>query len=287
MKKDIYQIITDKIISAIETGQANGKHYICEFIGANQEPKRHNGVAYNGINAFVLSIIASMNGYKNDFWFTFKQAQDLGGQVRKGEKSAPVIYFSQIEKEDDEGTKEKYSFLRMYNVFNAQQIDNLPEHFYIEKEYKKRDTHQEIEIAEKILKKSQANINHSNVARAYYAPDHDMIHLSYPIQFTNEQAYYRTALHELTHWTGHKTRLSREQNSRFGSVQYAFEELIAELGSAFLMQKLGITSLDTGLDNHENYIASWLEALKNDTKFIFKASSEAQKACDYILATAN
>jgi len=264
---NIAQTITDSIIKQLESGVAPWvKPWHSHGVDAPYNPiaKRY----YNGINFVQLSM---MPGSTHN-WVTYKQAQSVGAQVRKGSKGVQVIYFSPLEVTDKAtGDAKKIPMLKTYTVFNADQVDGLELPAPTE-----RTEIEAVESCEAFIKAQRARIQFGG-NRAFYVPSLDYIQLPELDQFKSTPDYYATALHELSHWTGHESRLNRDFKNKFGSEAYAFEELVAELGSAMLCAHL---KLDGQLQ-HSSYIASWLKVLKDDPKNILKASALAQKILNY------
>ena len=267
----IYQQVTDKIITELESG--NLPSWVKDWSGeAGTDCNVITKKTYNGINTIILG----MSGFKSQYWGTYKQWLSLGAQVSKGSKGTHIIYYSPVErgsKLTEAGEVKEYSYiLKSYTVFNADQVTGwdapaapMPKPF------------NNIFAAEVLALKSGAVINHGG-DRAYYSPSQDFIAMPHKSQFNSEAGYYATLMHELAHWSGHKSRLNRDLSGRFGNEAYAAEELIAELSAAFLCARLGIA----GELRHSSYIASWLRVLKNDNKAVFKAAALAQKAADYL-----
>lgn len=280
MTSKIYENVTNRIIERIEAGNMSSwlKSGSAQGTGAPVNPV--TGTEYSGINYLLLSL----EGYDNQNWLTYKQAQKLGANVRKGEKSTMIIFYKKLNfKEQGENGAEiekAIPMLRGYLVFNASQIDNLPAKYQLQAPARPRQVSNLFELAVNAgLKVEQGG------SKAFYSPAHDMIKLPQIEAFIDNESFEATLLHEMTHLTGHKTRLDRfKKFNRFGSESYAFEELIAELGSAFACAKLGIES--TGLQ-HAEYINSWLKVLKKDKQAIFKAATEAQKACNWLIEKLN
>lgn len=277
---DLYQVVTDSIIEALESGV---KPWECPW-------KRSQGMsgipsnfatetAYSGMNIMLLWCSAAKQGFTDSRWLTYKQAQAEGAQVRKGEKGTTAIFYTTLEKENDEGDMEKIPMLKTFTVFNVQQIEGLalvtgePETIA-----ELPDVFAPLAQVENLMEKCGAHISERGNA-AYFRPATDEVVLPERHLFNDAANFYATAMHELTHWSGGKTRLARKMEGRFGTESYAFEELIAELGSAFLMADLGVA----GDVQHESYIASWLNALKNDKRYIFKAASAASAAHRYLM----
>lgn len=278
---DIKQIVTDKIISLLEKG---GNVYRQEWMKSAQNGFPFNAktsARYNGINVLLLWNAALENGYSSNAWLTYKQATELGAQVRKGEKGTMCVYFEMVKKNRKPEAEESeetgyYPMIKSFYVFNAEQIDGLnlaKNQIDDAKEFLPN------EKVEQILLASKAIINHSGES-AFYSPTHDKIILPAKERFFNESGYYATALHELVHWTGHKTRLNRDFGKRFGNESYAFEELVAELGAAFVIGAIGF--IDATIENHAAYLESWLKVLKNDKNAIFTACKQATLAYEFL-----
>ena len=274
-KPDTYQQVTDKLIEMLESAKEYGLPWHRLGMDAISPINVVSGNTYRGINIPMLWVSAEQNGYTHGRWATYKQWSDLGAQVKKGEKSTAVVFWKQFTYENDEGEVEKAGmFVRVYHVFNCAQVDGyeipttitLPE---IER----------ISSAEAYFDNTRAIIRHGGDS-AYYRTTSDHIQMPNINQFKDSVSYYAVLAHETTHWTGHTARLDRAKGKRFGDMQYAAEELIAELGAAFLCAKLGLSPEPR--PDHAAYLASWLKMLKNDKKAIFTAASMAQKACDYL-----
>ena len=271
MKTDIYDIVTNRIIENLEKGCIP---WIKPWHTENTLDKNiKTGNEYNGINRIILG----MSGYQSNVWGSFKQWKDLGANVRKGETGTAIVFYKPVSgvKVTSEGETIIYNsvFTTSY-IFNAEQVEGI--------EIKPRNIEDKpflnnLDIDTMVMN-TGANIRHSGNS-AYYKPSEDYINMPIKSDFNDEAGYYATLLHELTHWSGAKHRLDRTKGKRFGDTAYAFEELIAELGSAFLCEKYSVK----GDIRHEGYIQSWLQALKNDNKMIFSASAYAQKSTDYIV----
>ncbi len=288
-KRDIYQEITDKIVSVLDSINLND--YEAPFAGLAAQGLPANPVtehSYRGINIPSLWIDQQEKKFTSNQWATFKQWKEKGAQVRKGQKGSPIIFYKTLTKteENEAGEETEFSLpmLRFYTVFNANQVDGYEHHQTAKPNGV--DLVERIASAEAFCAKTKADIRHGG-GDAYYDRMGDFINLPETIHFVEtKQAsatenYYATLLHELTHWTGASHRLDRDKaKTRKDTDKYAFEELIAELGAAFLCSKLGI--VQTQRDDHALYIKSWLQALKNDKKLIFKASAQAAKAVDFL-----
>lgn len=277
-KIDVYQKVTDQIIAQIEKGVRPWQKSWSTAPGSGGMPLRHNGEAYRGINVILLWCA----GYNNPYWMTFKQAQEYGASVRKGEKATKIVFYKTLEVQDRDNPEEtaKIPMLKEYAVFNAQQIDGLPDRFDIQSKIEDVNPDAAIQYCDDFLKNTNAKISHERGDRAYYRPSTDQIVLPEFEQFNDAVAYYGTALHELVHWTGHEKRCNRDLKNSFGSRDYAREELVAEMGAAFLCAALGIEAEPR--EDHAAYLKSWLGVLKEDKRAIFRAATMAQAACDHV-----
>jgi antirestriction protein ArdC len=285
-KQDIYSRITNQIVSHLEQGVRpwvrpwNAEH----AAGRITRPLRHNGKPYSGINVISLWASAMAQNFAAPIWMTFKQAADLDAHVRKGEKGALVVYADSItRKETDEKTGDEIDreipFLKGYTVFNVEQIDGLPESYYA-RAAPSLDPVARIEHAEMFFTAQGATIRHGGNC-AFYSIAADAIQMPAFESFRDADSYYATLAHEFTHWTGSKSRLDRDFGGhRFGSEGYAIEELVAELGAAFLCADLEL-ALEPRED-HASYIASWLKVLSADNRAVFIAAAHAQRAAEYI-----
>ncbi|MDD3029387.1 MAG: zincin-like metallopeptidase domain-containing protein [Alphaproteobacteria bacterium] len=284
-KANVYSRITNRIVEELEKGVRpwlkpwNAEH----AAGRITRPLRHNGQPYNGINVLTLWTEATSQGFSCPIWMTYKQAQELGAQVRKGEKGSPVVFADRLHRKETDDNGDEISreipFLKGYTVFNCEQIDGLPAH-YSEPANPVLDPVQRIENIEQFFAKTGADIRHGG-DRAYYAIQNDYVQMPPFETFRDAESYYATLAHEMTHWTRHEKRLDREfGRKRWGDEGYAAEELVAELGSAFLSADLGLTQ--ELRDDHACYIANWLTVLKNDNRAIFTAAAYAERACGFL-----
>jgi len=284
-RKDVYTRVTDRIVSDLEQGV---RTWLKPWSAAHAEgsitrPLRHNGLPYRGMNVLLLWGEAMAKGYAAPAWMTYKQALELGGQVRKGERGSLVVYANSISRTETndkgEDVERAIPFMRGYTVFNVEQIDLLPAQYY-GKPDKPLPLVERIGHADRFMTATGATIQHGGNS-AFYAPGRDLVQMP-PIEaFRDKESYYATALHELTHWTSHKSRLDRSFNGkRFGDDGYAREELVAELGAAFLCADLGITPEIR--DDHAAYLGHWLKVLREDKRAIFSAAAHAQRAADYL-----
>lgn len=279
----IRQTITDKIISILEAGATKGGPRWTQSAGHGLPCNGKTGEAYRGINVLLLWAEAAERGYSSNAWLTYKQAEALGGQVRKGEKSVLCVFFDKIKKRTTEGSEHDeepyYPMAKAFFLFNMAQIDGLSCSLSAPTE---ASSFNQIQEAEQILTNTGATIRHG-FDGAFYVPSRDEICLPNPERFTEEANYYATALHELGHWTGHASRLNRTFGKRFGDDAYAMEELVAELSAAFSMGHLGI--VDGTIENHASYLDGWIKCLKADKGAIFTVASQAAKASDFILTS--
>lgn len=286
-RQDVYSRVTAKIIADLEQGV---RTWMKPWSGANAEgrvtlPLRHNGEPYRGINILLLWGEALACGYTSNRWMTYRQADELGAHVRKGQHGTLVVYADRlIRKEESESGEEierQIPFMKGYTVFNVEQIEGLAAEYYGRPTPAVEKMHL-IEAAESFFTATGATFLHGG-NMAYYAPGPDVIRLPHAEAFKDAESYAATKAHELTHWTRHKSRLDRNfECKRFGDEGYSREELVAELGAAFLCVSLGITPEPR--EDHAAYIGHWLKALKEDKRAIFSAAAHAQRAVDYLQA---
>lgn len=281
---NVYETITARIIAALESGVIPWRKEWTS--GATDAALPTNFVTrkpYRGINVWTLF----SSQYTSNFWMTYKQAQSIGAQVRKGEKSAPVVFWKIGTREDaDTGEDKTIAFARFYHVFNIEQCDGIPVALPFD-----RPAFDPIEDAARIAdgyfaRTGAPSLAHGG-ARAFYAPGRDAIQMPVPESFTAPANYYHTLYHEMAHSTGHDSRLDRKLTGAgkfFGSEEYSKEELVAEFSASYLSAHAGIASAPL-LDNAAAYIANWMSALKSDSTLALSAAQKAQKAADYMLGT--
>ena len=282
---DIYARVTNAIIADLENGVRpwhrpwNAEH----AAGRINRPLRANGQPYKGINVLMLWESAARQGFAAPIWMTFKQAKELGANVKKGEKGSLVVYADKMTKTEasddgEEATRDIY-FMKGYTVFNVDQVEGLPGHFYAPAIGPLDEVERDLE-ADLFFENTEADIRHGG-NRAFYTPAADYVQLPHLIAFDDAQSYYATLAHELTHWTKHPTRLDRQLGGkRFGDEGYAREELVAEIGAAFLCCDLGLPPPPR--ENPARYLANWLTGLEADKRAIFQAAAHAQKAADHL-----
>lgn len=286
-RADIYARITDRIVADLERGV---RPWIQPWNAANgagriTRPLRHNGLPYQGINVVLLWSEAVARGFASPIWMTFKQALELGGNVRKGETATTVVYanrFTRTETDEHGDEVERaIPFLRAYSVFCVDQIDGLPDHFYARPTPPAAPA-QRIAHADAFFANTGAVIRHGG-DKAFFAPSLDVIQMPAFESFRDPESYYATLAHETVHWAGAEHRLNRDL-SRYHSdrSERAREELIADLGACFVSADLGIVPELEPRADHASYLASWLSVLANDKRFIFSAAAHAQRACAYL-----
>jgi len=282
--RNLHKEITDKILAQMANGVVPWRKPWTGQTGSGLPRNAISKRAYSGINTVMLWMAGNDKGYAVNDWLTFKQAKELGGTVRKGESGEGIIFVNSIEKIDEEtGKKVRIPFLKSYTVFNVAQCDglNLDSVKPIEINPDQRDA-----AAEDFIKSTKADVRHGE-SRAYYANEpRDFIMLPDFETFGNADEYYSTAFHELTHWTGSKSRLDRTFGRRFGDDSYAAEELVAELGAAFCCAEFGFnneanTACGT-LQNSAAYLDHWSQVLGRNDRLIVEAAAKASKAVDYM-----
>ena len=283
---DLYDEVTRRVIGELEGGRVPWVQPWGGATGAGVALPRNalTGRAYSGINILILWGAVIEGGYPSHGWLTFRQARDAGGCVRQGERGTCVVYADRFVPETERARAREAGedaravpFLRRFTVFNAAQCDGLPETL----------PHEPAPLPEgELASLAEAVIAASGVTfrvggeRAFYAPGPDFVQVPPQPAFFQPVNYYRTCLHELTHATGHASRAGRDLSHPFGSAGYAREELVAEMGSAFLCAALGIVPTV----RHADYIAGWLDVLRGDSRAIVRAASQASKAADWLLA---
>ena len=272
-KRNIRQEVTDRIVAALKEGTVPWVKPWTGIPGDGVPVNATTNRAYRGVNVFLLYLTQMAKGYETSQWLTFRQAKKIGASVRKGERGTTVVFWKLLKK--DEGTDEErvIPLLRHFTVFNRDQCDGMPE---LEGEAPRTEFERHA-AAEAMIEATGADIRHGG-DRAFYNRSDDKIQLPKRERFHNTESYYSAAFHELVHRTGAPSRLNREKGGRFGDTKYAFEELIAEMGAAFLCAENEIS----GELQHPAYIESWIEVLENDNNALFGAASKARKAADLI-----
>ena len=280
---NLYQDVTDRILSQLETGVAPWVKPWSATPGKNIPHNAATNRPYSGCNVVLLWL--SQGRFASPRFMTFKQAKDLGGNVRKGEHGFTVYFVKPMvgKKNDETGEAGKaFTMLRAYTVFNVDQCENLPDRIVSPEPIKPRHTDERDATIDEFLAASGATIREGH-GEAYFAPGADFISIPAFEAFKSAASFYGVTFHELAHWTGHKSRLDRDFSGRFGTQAYAAEELVAELTSAFLCAEFDLD----GEMRHAAYIANWITLLKSDAKAFMTAASKAQKAADYLRSLAN
>jgi antirestriction protein ArdC len=278
MRRDLYAEVSARIVAELEAGAAPWIKTWAATPGANTPCNAVTNRPYSGSNVVLLWMTRAA-GYRTPRYLTFKQALELGGHVRKGERGTRVYFVKRLqvrEKDADDATR-IVPMLREYTVFNVDQCENLPERIVAPGVVKPRNSDERSPAIDEFLACTGASIR-EGFGEAYYLPGADFISLPRFEAFKNAAHFYSTAFHELGHWTGHKSRLARDLRHRFGETAYAAEELVAELCSAFLCAEF---SIDGDL-RHAGYVKDWICLLKADTRAFFTACSKAQAAADFL-----
>jgi len=287
-KADLYTETTAKIIAELEAGrfpwvQPWGTAHTS---GPALPRNAVTGAPYSGVNILLLWGQVIAKGYPSQAWLTFKQALAAGGSVRKGEHGATVVFADRFTPEAEKTRAAETGedarsvpFLKRYTVFNVAQCEGLRPG--LAQDPAPLPARELIPHAEALIKATGADIRIGG-GMAFYAPGPDYVQVPPQPAFFKQINFYRTCFHELSHWTGHASRLNRDQSNRFGTHGYAREELVAEMGAAFVCATLGIVPTV----RHADYLAGWLEVLREDNRAIFRAASQASKAADYLLAFA-
>lgn len=282
--RDVAAEITDLIIRKLEEGVPPwSRPWRCS--GAGGRPLRHCGTPYTGINTLYLWALGDAMGYRSRFWMTYRQAEALGANVRRGETGAISVYYSSFKKTEEHPetgreVEKNIRFLRHYVVFNADQIDALPAYFYAPQEPEvpvEPSTHQA--AIDAFFDAIPADVRHGG-NQAYFTPTFDHIQMPSRSSFRSIDLYASTRCHETVHWSGHPDRLARKFGKRFGDKAYAFEELVAEIGAGLCCADLGLPNLLH--DSHASYVGHWLGILRGDKTAIIHAAAKAEQAFAYL-----
>lgn len=273
----VYEIITDRVIQLLEKGTVPWRQpWATEGPPQNVVSRK----PYRGVNVFLLSCVT----YDRPYWITYKQANRFGGHVRKGERGMPVVFWKFLDTEDDDGKAKQIPLLRYYTVFNVDQCDDLPKGVVPPVPSPDGRTFEPIEACQRIVDAMPKRPPiHHDAQGAFYRPSTDSVHMPSRNAFDGPHEYHSTLFHELVHATDHECRLHRPGMgvSRFGSPTYSREELIAEMGAAFLAGHTGIEHRT--IENSAAYVANWLSKLRGDARLVIQAAGAAQKAADFIL----
>ena len=302
-KQSFRDVVAEAFIKSIEADPLNWRKE-WSYAGTDRPYNAVKGNHYKGINVFYLSYVAHEKGYSDPRWATFNQASENEWRIKAGEKGTRIEYWMPIDNEtgkviawaeynratahgtrnlyytDQNGKKqEKYSIRAKYFVvFNGDQIEGIqPLEQKLNYEIKKSD------VVDRVSNGMNVPIIESNSARAYYSSSSDEIHIPLRQQFESDNAYQSTALHELGHATGHPNRLSRDQSGTFGTENYAFEELVAEIASTFMSEYFETEMSESEMKNHQAYVQDWADAIKKDKNYLFRAIKLAEEAADYMI----
>ena len=283
-RSDLHSRITRQIVAQLEAGVRPWTQPWAASESVSR-PLRHDGTPYQGINVVLLWGEAAARGFQSATWMTFRQALALNAFVRKGERGSTVVYADQLVRTDADDAGEEATrripFLKAYTVFNVEQIEGLPAS-YAPAPTPVLNSGQRLARAEAFFAATGAEVRHGGGC-AFYAPEQDFVQMPAFESFRDPEAYYATLSHELTHWTRHPSRLDRDfGRRRHGDAGYAREELVAELGAAFLCADLRLALQPR--EDHAAYLASWLQVLRDDTRFIFSAAAHAQRAVAWLHA---
>lgn len=279
--RDVYQEVTDRIAAALEKGVAP---WVRPWTAAGA-PRNVGGREYNGVNVILLEMEAAERGFASPIWMTYKQAAERGGHVRRGERGTTVVFWKVSDLEDEkgrpvignDGEQRRSFYLRHFTVFNLDQTEGVSvpaEAVPAVVNEEDRDR-----AADAFARATGASVKHGG-SKASYSKEQDVVRMPAWEAFRGAADYYSTLLHELVHWTGHDSRLARDLSGRFGSGSYAMEELVAELGAAFLCARLRID----GTLQHAEYLATWAKKLREDKRAIFSVAGTAKKAAEFLAA---
>ena len=279
-RDSLYESITNDILAELKKGVApwvkpwddGGGMLLMPYNGAS-------GHRYRGVNVLLLWRVSRLKGYRHPAWIGYHQARERGGYVRRGEKATPIVYAKTFTPKEDrekpEGEQRTIPFLKWRDVFNVEQTANLPD--TLTRLPKPKALPAALEQVEAFLAWIGAKVLHGG-DRAAYSPNFDLITLPEPSRFESAPHYYATSLHEHGHWSGHPSRLNRDLAGRFGTEAYAAEELVAELGAAYLSATLSLP----GKLQHAEYIGNWITLLQHDARAIFTAASKATDAANFL-----
>ena len=284
-RQSLYSEVTSRIIAELEEGRLPWvQPWDSAACGCTMPQNALTNRKYSGINVLILWAEAVSRGFPLQRWLTYRQAEAAGGNVRRGEKGTVICYADRFTpKAEAEAARgedreaRQVAFLKRFVVFNVDQCEGLPDKFH--RAHPGPDDVLVVAEANALIEASGATFKIGG-GEAFYSPSHDFLQVPPIGAFHEPINWYRTALHELGHWTGHGSRLDRDQKGGFGSEPYAKEELVAEMAAAFTCASLGITPTV----RHSDYIGSWLSVLQGDDKAIFRAASQASKASDFLLA---
>ncbi|WP_109809229.1 ArdC family protein [Sphingosinithalassobacter portus] len=285
-RQSLYGEVTNRIIAELEEGRLPWvQPWDACLCPCTMPHNAGSGRTYSGINVLILWASVIEHGHALQGWLTYRQAEKAGGHVRRGEKGTVICYADRFTPRDEaekarseDREARTIAFLKRFTVFNVDQCEGLPEAYFSIMDIP--DPVLAIAAADEVIAQSGADLRVGG-GEAFYAPREDFVQVPPQAAFGEPINWYRTALHELGHWTGHSSRLNRDQTGAFGYSAYAREELVAEMASAFTCASLGIEPTV----RHADYIGAWLSVLRGDEKAIFRAASAASKAADWLLAS--
>jgi antirestriction protein ArdC len=272
MSTDVYQVVTDRVVAALEAGTAPWHKPWSSVLG---RPQNMDGRPYRGINVMLLGL----TDFECPFWLTYKQAKARGGNVRKGEHSEMVVFWTMLKDKVDED--KRIPLLRYYRVFNLDQTEGVKEPERVTAWRERKDAPFETHLDAEVIVKGYPDppvIGYGT--EAFYVPGTDRITVPRPGDFGSTEEFYATLFHEMAHSTGHPSRLNRLVPASFGSHDYGREELVAEMTAAFLCAEAGI---EATFDNSSAYLSSWIATIKEDNRAVVTAAGAAQRAADHIL----
>jgi antirestriction protein ArdC len=280
--RDLYATVTKRIVEELEQGAVPWLKpwKTGSACGAPMLPRNAaTGRPYRGVNVPILWEAADRFGFPCHAWLTYRQANERGGQVRRGERGVQVVFMKRLEETEDaetqDGSERPRLTWRVYTVFNLGQVEGLPE--WLRSDAIAAVTHPPDGELTRFVLATKARVSIGGDLACYF-PRRDLIRMPPFAAFESPSSYFATLLHELGHWTGHESRLNRDQSGAFGSVPYSREELVAELTSAFLCAQLGVH----GELRHAGYLQNWIQLLKDDPRAIFKAATQASRAAEYL-----
>jgi antirestriction protein ArdC len=275
MRQETLARLTTHVLELLAT---DGIKAFDRFARMGSRPLRFStGTAYRGGNAIALWATAQVKGYGSPFWLTYKQAQEAGAHVRRGEKGTLILYADRWKPADADPDDPERVFMRAYTVFNAQQVEGLPASYYTA--LRRPEGFNPIPEAEAFVRATGATVKEGG-AGAFYRPSDDTITMPDRRAFADAEGFYATLLHELVHWTGAEARLNRPIRNRFGDPDYAREELVAELGAALLCCDLKLSKAPR--EDHAHYLAGWMQALQKNPMELWSAARAAETACDHL-----
>ena len=276
---EIHRLVADQVIEAMKT---SGSDWVKSWSAPDGclPTSMSTGKQYQGINLLLLGMARATFGYGSSHWATYSQWKKQGANVRKGEKSTTVIFYKPLNIRNKEtGESETIPLLKTFSIFNADQVDGYDSPAVVDSVDHTKLTQPET-LADGLARRVGCEVRYNDPSSAFYSPQHDFVNMPLATQFDTVADYAATLLHELTHWTGHKSRLDRKLVLKSGAKDYAKEELVAELGAAMLCGSLGLSPAPRA--DHAKYLSHWLERLKDEPKVIFSAASKARAAADWI-----